>query len=223
MLTAPRDLDEGVLAAAVERGWGLRVAGMSYLAVGWGSHHWEVADGGGGRWFVTVDEVANKRLTGGESLDEGFGRLRASLRAAVDLKDAGREFVVTRYGPSRGAGRASGREVRGRRVPVSRWKSFSWARPPSGAGCSRWWRPVHTTPVRALTEEFAVPFRDRLEAVCADRVDDCGPYARRVAELCREHAPGIRHCSGDDDLVSVAGPRPTAQRSPTGTHPGTRC
>ena len=62
--------------------------------MGWGSHHWEAAGGDGGRWFVTVDEVANKRLTGGESLDDGFGRLRASLRAAVDLRTAGREFVV---------------------------------------------------------------------------------------------------------------------------------
>ena len=55
---------------------------------------------------------------------------------------------------------------------------------------------VHTTPVRALAEEFAVPFRDRLEAACAGPVDDRGPYARRVAELCREHAPGIGGCSG---------------------------
>src|SRR5215472_8374491 len=105
MLTAPEDLAEGALAEALELGWGLRVAKMGYLPVGWGSHHWEVA-GGGGRWFVTVDEVANKRLSEGESLDDGFGRLRTSLRAA-----AGRE---------RRAGAAAGRAVRRRRLPVHR-------------------------------------------------------------------------------------------------------
>ncbi len=205
---APQDLDEGVLAAAVERGWGLRVAGMSYLAVGWGSHHWEAAGGGGGRWFVTVDEVANKRLTGGESLDEGFGRLRASLRAAVDLKDAGREFVVAPVRAEHGEPVVRVDERFAVAVyPFLDGESFSWgeASPEWRRGMLEMVAAVHTTPVRALTEEFVVPFRDRLEAACADRVDDCGPYARRVAELCQEHAPGIRRLLGRyDDLVSVA-------------------
>lgn len=83
MLTAPADLDESALAAALLSGWGIDAGSMSYLPVGWGSHHWDVAAEDGGRWFVTVDELENKRASGAESLEDGFARLRASLRSAV--------------------------------------------------------------------------------------------------------------------------------------------
>jgi hypothetical protein len=96
MLAAPDDLDEDVLAGALLAGWGIRAASLSYRAVGWGSHHWDVAGGNGVRWFVTVDELENKRVSDSESLDDGFGRLRDSLLSAVALQEAGLglEFVV---------------------------------------------------------------------------------------------------------------------------------
>src|SRR5882672_3230032 len=94
MLAGPGDLDENELAAALSRGWGIGVASMGYLAVGWGSHHWDVRDDAGGRGFVTVDELENKRASAGESLSDGFARLLASLRSAVALRDAGLAFVV---------------------------------------------------------------------------------------------------------------------------------
>jgi hypothetical protein len=67
---------------------------MSYLPVGWGNHHWDVHDRAGMRWFVTVDELENKRVSGDESVADGFARLRASLRTAVALRNADCEFVV---------------------------------------------------------------------------------------------------------------------------------
>jgi spectinomycin phosphotransferase/16S rRNA (guanine(1405)-N(7))-methyltransferase len=67
---------------------------MEYLAVGWGSHHWDVRDDAGGRWFVTVDELENKRVSDAQSVDDGFERLRASLLSAVALREAGCAFVV---------------------------------------------------------------------------------------------------------------------------------
>lgn len=76
MLAAAADLDEDTLAAALRAGWDVRAAEMSYRAVGWGSHHWDVLGGDGVRWFVTVDELENKRVSDSESLDGGFGRLR---------------------------------------------------------------------------------------------------------------------------------------------------
>jgi spectinomycin phosphotransferase/16S rRNA (guanine(1405)-N(7))-methyltransferase len=212
VLTVPQGLDESVLAGAVERGWGLRVASMSYLAVGWGSHHWEVAGEDGARWFVTVDEVANKRVSGRESLDEGFGRLVASLRAAVDLRAAGREFVVA---PAL-AGHGEPVLRLGERFAVAVYpfvdgESFKWGEesPRWRLGMLEMVTAVHTAPVRALADEFAVPFRDQLEAACAGRAEDCGPYARRVAALGQEHAPGIRRLLGRyDELVNVARQRP---------------
>jgi hypothetical protein len=94
VLTAPRDLDESALAGALLSGWDIDVRSMTYRAVGWGSHHWDIRGADGARWFVTVDELENKRASADESLEQGLGRLRASLRSAVALREAGREFVV---------------------------------------------------------------------------------------------------------------------------------
>ena len=102
MLAPPDGLPESTLVAALGRSWGMAVASTRYRAVGWGSHHWEVADAAGSRWFVTVDELENKRLSASEPLAAGFARLRAALTAAVDLRACGRTFVVapvlTRHG-----------------------------------------------------------------------------------------------------------------------------
>ena len=61
MLTPPDGLPEATLMSALGRSWGIAATSMQYRAVGWGSHHWEVADAAGPRWFVTVDELENKR------------------------------------------------------------------------------------------------------------------------------------------------------------------
>lgn len=94
MLTAPSDLYESALTPALRDGWKIDVGSMSYLLVGWGSHHWDVHDRAGMQWFVTVDELENKRVSSDESVADGFARLRASLRTAVALRNAGCEFVV---------------------------------------------------------------------------------------------------------------------------------
>ena len=79
---------------ALGRSWGMAVTSMEYRPVGWGSHHWAVADAAGTRWFVTVDELENKRLSASEPLDAGFARLRSALEAAMDLRACGAAFVV---------------------------------------------------------------------------------------------------------------------------------
>jgi spectinomycin phosphotransferase/16S rRNA (guanine(1405)-N(7))-methyltransferase len=222
-------LDQGALRETLHANWGIAVAEMSYLPVGWGSHHWEVADSGGARWFVSVDELENKRLTGSESLDAGFARLRASLRAALDLQRAGCEFVVapvpagedgavsaTRDGPWP-AGNGEPVVRTGERFALAVYpfvdgESFAWgdASPEWRLGMLGMVAAVHTAPGRArrhaLTEEFAVPFRDQLEAACAgDGVAGCGPYARPAGALIREHAAAIGGLLRRyDDLVNFA-------------------
>ena len=94
VLTPPEGLPEDLLAAVLARGWGLTVTSLAYRPVGWGSHHWEVTGASGTRWFVTADELENKRDTLAEPLTEAFGRLRASLATAVELRELGLEFVV---------------------------------------------------------------------------------------------------------------------------------
>jgi Ser/Thr protein kinase RdoA (MazF antagonist) len=92
--TPPTDLPEPALRAALEVGWSLRTATLEYRPVGFGSHHWELTDSTGTRWFVTVDDLRTRRVTFGEPLTGGYHRLRASLAAAQALRAAGRDFVV---------------------------------------------------------------------------------------------------------------------------------
>ncbi len=232
MLSAPLDLDEGALARVLERAWGIRVAAMTYRPVGWGSHHWEVADHGADRWFVTVDELETKRFTGSESLDDGFRRLRASLRSAVELADAGRGFVVAPVPESGNDGEPTvrlGSRFAVAVYPFVEGRSFAWR-----DGATPEWRRatvamvagVHTASARArryaLTDDFTVPFRDEVEAACGGEVTDTGPYARSVAALMREHAiPVQRALERYDGLASLARSRPDRNVLTHGEpHPG---
>src|SRR5215469_15229800 len=79
VLAPPDDLPDAVLASALGHGWGIAVASVEYRAVGWGSHHWDVADTAGARWFVTADDLEEKRLWEDGPAAAQFGRLRAAL------------------------------------------------------------------------------------------------------------------------------------------------
>jgi hypothetical protein len=175
---------------------------MEYRAVGWGSHHWEVADAAGPRWLVTVDELENKRLSASESLAAGFARLRASLAAAMDLRACGRTFVVAPV-PARDGGPLA--RVNGRFgvavYPFIAGQSFGWeefSSPAHRHSVLGLLVDVHTAPPaasrHALADDFAVPQRDELEAACAPDGDvaDCGPYARPTSLLARQHAAPIQ-------------------------------
>jgi hypothetical protein len=93
VLSRPPDVTDGALAAALAEGWGIDAAGLEYLAVGFGSHHWLAADGDA-RWFVTVDDLDARRRTADEPRDDVAGRLTAALRTARALRDSGLGFVV---------------------------------------------------------------------------------------------------------------------------------
>jgi hypothetical protein len=202
MLTPPDGLPEAALVAVLGRSWGIAVTSMQYRAVGWGSHHWEVADAAGRRWFVTVDELENKRLSASEPLAAGFGRLRAALAAALDLRACGRRFVVAPV-PTRDG------------EPLARvGSSFGWeefSSPAHRLSVLGLLVGTHTAPPaasrRALADDFAVPQRDELEAACAPNgdVEDCGPYARPMSLLARQHAgPLQRLLARYDALVRQA-------------------
>jgi len=230
VLTAPGDLDEGALAAALGRIWGIGVASMTYRAVGWGSHHWEIAEADGARWFVTVHELETKRLTGGESLDRGFARLRASLRSAIELRNSGLEFVVAPV-PD-GEGEPAVRLGERFAVAIYRFvtgQSYNWGEWTAGQRLAvlGMVAAVHTAPAPArrhsLADGFAIPFRDQLEAGCSGRgITDCGPYARPLASLLREHATPIRRLlSRYDGLVAQARAQPSRNVLTHGEpHPG---
>jgi len=88
----PDAIDDGQLSRALEEHWGLAPARLGYLPVGFGDHHWELADSAGCRWFVTVAELAAAwRGTGPAA---GYADLRATMDTVGALAAAGLEFAV---------------------------------------------------------------------------------------------------------------------------------
>jgi spectinomycin phosphotransferase/16S rRNA (guanine(1405)-N(7))-methyltransferase len=202
VLAPPDDLPESALVAALERCWGLLVGSISYRAVGWGSHHWEVRDTAGSRHWITVDDQVARRLSDGESLAVAFERLRAALAAATALRDSGRAFVAAPV-PA-----ADGEPV----VPLTdrfavavypfldgqSFKGGEYASTAHRFSVLDLITAVHSAPAeasrRALSDDFAIPCRDHLAAACdqAGRPRDSGPYAKRAARLVSQHAGALR-------------------------------
>jgi spectinomycin phosphotransferase/16S rRNA (guanine(1405)-N(7))-methyltransferase len=202
VLSPPEDLSQEMLASALARAWPVSAASMTYRPVGWGSHHWEVTDTAGTRWFVTVDELEHKQLSLAEPLATTFGRLRAALAAAGDLRDCGRAFVVAPVPGTDGEplARLGGRFAVAL-YPFVDGQSFEWGDFPSPAhrrGVLDMLIAIHTAPAaarrRAAADDFAVPHRDEMEAALgsAGEVADSGPYARPAALLLAQNAAGVR-------------------------------
>jgi spectinomycin phosphotransferase/16S rRNA (guanine(1405)-N(7))-methyltransferase len=225
VLAPPDDLPDAVLASALGHSWAIAVASVRYRAEGWGSHHWDVADAAGSRWFVTADDLAEKRLWEDGPAAAQFGRLRAALTAAADLRDCGRTFVVAPVPARDGAPLTL---VSGRFAvavyPFVSGQSFTWGEfssPEHRPGVLALLAAVHTAPAaasrRALADDFAVPHRAGLEAALgpARETAGCGPpagsgpYARPAALLLRQNAAPVRRLLARyDDLVRQAGSRP---------------
>ena len=232
MLTPPDGVPETALAPMLERWWGLAAASVQYQAVGWGSHHWDVTDTAGRRWFVTLDELEHKRRSADEPLTAGFGRLRAALAAARDLRDGGASFVVAPVPTADGEPVARVSDGYGVAVyPFIDGERFGWGEfssPEHRLGVLGLVAAVHTAPAaarrHARADDYAVPHRDDLEAACAPagEAPDCGPYARPAALLMKQHAAPVgRLLARYDRLVRQARARGTAAVLTHGEpHPG---
>jgi hypothetical protein len=217
MLTPPDGLSEGMLTYALARDWGTGVASMAYQAVGFGSHHWEVTDATGGRWFVTVDELQSKQRSLDEPLAAAFARLRASLCAARDLRDCGAAFVVAPV-PTRDGEPLVRLDDRLTVAvyPFVDGQSFTWGEFTTAAqrrGMLNLIVSVHTAPAAARRnadhDDFAVLHRDELELAlgagpAAADVARYGPYARPTARLVAEHAAGLRRALARYDALAAA-------------------
>jgi hypothetical protein len=215
MLNPPDGLPQDALVSALAREWGIAVAVMSYRAVGFGSHHWEVADVTGTRWFVNADELEIKRQRPDEPLSVPAGRLRASLTAARDLRDRGLTFVVA---PVPGRGGELLAQVSDRfgaaLYPFVEGESFGWGEFSTAAhrrGVLDMIIAVHTaadagrSPAQA--DDFSIPYRDELEATLSSPADaadpHCGPYGRPAALLLAGNAAVRGLLARYDELVRL--------------------
>ncbi len=101
MNTAPSDLDPVAITTALSSHWEIEAALLTYLPLGFGSHHWLAETTGGGKWFVTVDDLRSEDVT--QTADEGHRRLSAALEIAKSLRDAADlAFVVAPVTASHG-------------------------------------------------------------------------------------------------------------------------
>lgn len=199
VLTPPDDLPEELLAATLADGWGMDVAALAYRPVGWGSHHWEITDAAGGTWFLTADDLAGKRRTRAETLDEAYDRLRGSLRAARELHDGGLAFVVAPVAARGGEPLVrAGRQYTVALYPHLAGRSFGWgeyAVPGHREAVLEMVIAVHAAPPaarrHAAADDFTVPHRDGLAAALAGDLPGTGPYAGRLARLLAEHTAPV--------------------------------
>ena len=219
MLAPPKGLTEEALAVTLARGWGIEVAGLEYRAVGFGSHHWEVVEAGGARWFVTADDLAQRRNSGHETYPQVRTRLAASLGAARTLRNTSTDldFIVAPIPSLDGAVLLSvGEQFVTTVYPLLEGESFSWGplrRDGQSAAVLAMLIGIHNAPLGrtsgAPEDDFRVQQRDELEQALADGADvpDRGPYAVPFAELVTRHAPALHAALRKyDELVARATP-----------------
>ncbi len=92
MKAPPAGIKESDIAAVLAGQWGLGTVELSYLAVGFGDHHWTATEAGGRRWFVTVAELGGGWR--GATPDQGWADLQAAMGVVIALRDAGLEFAM---------------------------------------------------------------------------------------------------------------------------------
>ena len=92
MKAPPAGIGESGIIAALASHWGLAAVQLSYLAVGFGDHHWLATEAGGRRWFVTVAELGGGWR--GVAPEQGWVDLQAAMGAVTALREAGLEFVL---------------------------------------------------------------------------------------------------------------------------------
>jgi hypothetical protein len=231
VLSPPDDLREDALVAALAREWDLAVTALAYRPVGFGSHHWEAVDTGGTQWFVTADDLETKRHARDERsgsawrscaepecepepLDAAYGRLRAALAAAGDLRACGHAYVVAPVPTLAGEPLARvGDRFAVALHPYLAGQSFGWgefADSEHRAAVVDLLVALHTAPAaarrHARVEDFAIPHRDDLEASLdpAGDVAACGPYARPAAALLAGSAAPIRRLLARHDELAAA-------------------
>lgn len=90
MFTRPADLADETILGALATGWGFDAVQLDYQAVGFGSHHWKATAASGEAWFVTVDDLQQKKRDGDDTSDAVFERLVQAFTTVRALQDDAR-------------------------------------------------------------------------------------------------------------------------------------
>jgi hypothetical protein len=201
MRSPPTDLSDAQVRAAVAAHWSITAQALAYAPVGFGSHHWVLADGGGWRWFVTADAVADTR--------NRLTQLRIALDTAYALRhQCGLTFVVASHPGLDGrlwsiTGRYAialypylERTVDGPASPQQRLAMLTalhGATPQVG-------HPVSVN-------DLSIPDRATTEALLDGSPLEAGghgPYASRITNLLRSHSDPLRAALGAYDRLAAS-------------------
>jgi spectinomycin phosphotransferase len=221
MKVLPEGLGEADLLAALTEGWRLDIASFQYLAVGFGSYHWDLRDRHGRRLFITVDDLDDKTYLG-QNRDSALEGLRCAFDAAYTLRHhGGLEFVVaplpTPTGETvRRIGRrhsvavfpfVAGIAEQFAEIATPAWSNRLLVRSAEDrAELVRMLVRLHQATqsvVTAVGPASLLPERSRFESALQelDREWTGGPFSEPARALLARHAPSvIRQLSAFDDL-----------------------
>ncbi len=200
MFAEPGGFDRDELALTLSAEWGVDVAELNYVPVGFGTHHYRVDGAEGNRWFVNVDRLADKTWIGNEDA-EVVDALERALGTAAILREAGLEFV---HGPTR---RTSGRCVAtmsGYAVSVFGFldgTGHAYGEFPDVAlrrrvlsSLGRMHRATHVVPPELpRRDSLTIPNRRRFDAALSEleKPWSAGPYGESARQLIRDRAGAI--------------------------------
>ncbi|KRF42397.1 hypothetical protein ASH01_16280 [Terrabacter sp. Soil811] len=195
-MTPPADFSTDLLAAALREMWVLEVREITYVPVGFGSHHWRVDAHEDGRWFVTLDDYSGARA----DVERGAA-LSSAFRTARALADSGLDFVVAPV-PARD-GAVPFELGRHRWVSMTPWLDAPRLPSPSEQttadrhAVTDVLARLHAATPRAVgvagTDDLTLPGRAPLDrALAADLPPGAGPYGARARDALAEHAEAVR-------------------------------
>jgi spectinomycin phosphotransferase len=196
MRTRPDDLDEDRLLRALGA-WGIGAASLAYAPVGFGDHHWIASGDAGGKWFVTVADLA---LKSGQDADAALRSLRGAMDTAAALREERHlDFVVA---PLPSAGGETVRRL-GSRYALS---VFPFMEGTDG-DFDRPWDPrergavlellaaLHREPPPASVPvlDLGLPMRGLLQSALDGALGwTRGPFGEPARTLLSAHAPALR-------------------------------
>jgi spectinomycin phosphotransferase len=200
----PVGVADAEVAAALREHWGLVVARLEYLPVGYGGYHWSATVAGGRRFFVTLSAVTG---------DDGYADLAATMEAAAALADNSQlSFVV---GPVRTRGREAAARLRPdwavSVTPFADGEPGGWNDELSledRAEVISMLASLHgcAAPAGIPVRSPELSGRDVVETLLGERAGSwagVGPYGEPAQKLIAEHASGLRRALGVfDDLVN---------------------
>ena len=194
MRAPPPNLDTEDLLAAVRTGWSGRVDRLTYLPVGFGSHHWTAYVAEQPSLFVTVDRVDSTRTI--EDRESAYA-------GAIALRGAGLEFVLAPLLSNTGSPivrfwdgalsctpwqvGTSGGELDATWTPHALARLHALAPPP---GIPRW-RPLVTPEFAADVQRSLLspwgpgPYADQARRAVGEHIAELARWTERYHELAR--------------------------------------